>query len=198
MLLSSIVGLAARCGLQDDLVSAMDKHHHGISGWLDQSSVDACSTVSTTMMVLFVGREVVGLVRGVPPSAFREAMQDGEGGIKGNPSAPRFGDCLASQAMLGGVFKLYSDGTILRYCPYPKRKHYTAPAGLALLASIWVGLNLWVEVGRSELFLGAGLSLLCRIAGSRLGNPLPNHIGEVLWLGSAVCLQTGALGVKRC
>lgn len=174
MLLMSVCELVSFC---DD--STMDKF-----------AVQGSTIISRCMLVLVLLREALGLLRGVPPPSVSV-----EGGSKGNPGRYRPGDCLASEAMLGGAFRLYSDGTILRYSPFPRRKNYTVPAGIAFLASLWLGCHLFFRTGRLSLMVGTLLAMGIRTLGSRFKTPLATHVGELFWSLALVIQHVGIDGV---
>lgn len=122
--------------------------------------------ISTFVCGYFALRELTYMVRGEPPSAL-------DGSV-----VPKLGDCLPSNALLGGQFRLdkaelEDSGRVVFVPSRPRQGLYAAP-GLAMLANLLVGVVLAAHWGGVPwLLLGSGLALLCRkapdIQGDRKG-----------------------------
>lgn len=116
-----------------------------------------CEAVAMFVSGYFALRELMFLVRGEPPSAL-------DGSV-----APKFGDCLPSNALLGGQFRLdkaelEDSGRIVFVPARPRQGLYAAP-GLAMLAHLAAGFALALHSGIEMLpwlLLGAGVALLGR------------------------------------
>eukprot|EP00747_Dinoflagellata_sp_TGD_P179487 gnl/TRDRNA2_/TRDRNA2_30357_c0_seq1.p1 gnl/TRDRNA2_/TRDRNA2_30357_c0~~gnl/TRDRNA2_/TRDRNA2_30357_c0_seq1.p1 ORF type:complete len:329 (-),score=47.30 gnl/TRDRNA2_/TRDRNA2_30357_c0_seq1:26-1012(-) len=148
-------------------------------------------------LALFVGsffmvREVAFLLRGEPPSAL-------DGGLQ-----PRVGDCLPSNALLGGQFRLdkadlEATGRAI-FVPARPRKGLYAGSGLSVLAHFAAGISQVRSNGSSPwLLVGVSCALAARRAKasllpstwSREGPRLLCRLGELWWLWCCVLeLQT--------
>ena len=121
------------------------------------------------MFVVFVGREVVHFIRNPPM-----------------PGKPRMGDCLSTNAVLGGDFradeKTYLRDQIIVFRPHPARAGHYFPKSIAVLTGFCCGLS----AGLPRLW---GASLLAMVVNAlcnkdKIG-PKWNLWAEVAWIAAA-------------
>lgn len=118
----------------------------------------------TTLVAVFIGafymlRELSFLVRGEPLSA-----------LTGNGDEAQIGDCLPSQAVLGGQFRLdkadlEETGRAI-FVPARARNGLHIGSGLAMLASLFVGVAMAVAQPQPPYIL---LGAICALLGRRWG-----------------------------
>jgi len=113
----------------------------------------------------FILREVAYFFRAEPPSALDPNIQ------------PKFGDCLPSNALLGGQFRLNKAELEISgravFIPSRQRKGLFVPSGLAMITHIVAGISLAQEQSQGRvpwLLIGSLSALLCRYGGR--GKPL--------------------------
>lgn len=115
--------------------------------------------------VYFAFREVLFCLRGEPPSALDKSVK------------PQFGDCLTSNAVLGGQFRLDKNtleetGRVL-YVPARHRQGLYVASGLATLSHLAGGATLALRSASASAppwwLLGASGALLSRRLGDRFG-----------------------------
>lgn len=156
--------------------------------------------VATCICGFFGMRELCFLLRGEPPSALDSSV------------APKFGDCLPSNALLGGQFRLSKvdleeTGRAI-FVPSRERKGLYFASGIALLSHLMAGSIIAGRTGttyRPWWLLGAVMALACRQGASKLAEgascqdrfqrEIPRilcSLGELLWISCAM------LQLHRC
>lgn len=182
--------LSCRCGAVSTSAGAALLHH----------SVGAASLIGG----FFALREVSFLVRGEPPSAL------------GSSEMPQIGDCLPSQAVLGGQFRLdkadlEETGRVV-FVPARKRQGLYIGSGLAMLGNLLFGTAMalassfppWLLLGSLGALLGRWFGQLPKFKARdeegaaamattdsgllwrREGPRLVCRFGELFWLGCCV------------
>jgi len=138
---------------------------------------------------LFVLREIMWFIRGPPPSLMDATEQ------------VNFGDCLPSNALLGGTFginKHEAEDHRTVFVPIPARKYNTLPSGLCVLEHLGVGIYALIE-GFPTMFICALFLTLSRLCSNiyykdrtTVFARLIVRAAEVLWLWS--CLWQESCG----
>mmetsp|Transcript_117221 Transcript_117221/g.373394 ORF Transcript_117221/g.373394 Transcript_117221/m.373394 type:complete len:359 (+) Transcript_117221:82-1158(+) len=134
--------LSCRCGAADPR-----------RGWI---MVLNAETIATAITAYFLLRELAFMIRGEPPSALDPSLQ------------PKFGDCLPSNALLGGQFRLNkaeleASGRVVFVPARPRKGLYASP-GLALASHLLAGLALWSSTPvPARLLAGAVCALAARM-----------------------------------
>jgi len=115
-------------------------------------------SLATFVSAYFAMRELCVLLRGEPPSALDASV------------APRFGDCMPSNALLGGQFRLdkadlETTGRTV-FVPARPRKGLYVASGLAMCSHLLGGVALCRRgLAPPWWLLGSGCALLARKAG---------------------------------
>eukprot|EP00397_Hematodinium_sp_SG-2012_P031632 GEMP01033609.1.p1 GENE.GEMP01033609.1~~GEMP01033609.1.p1 ORF type:complete len:273 (+),score=57.45 GEMP01033609.1:138-956(+) len=152
-------------------------------GWITVTTSEAWEeiflVIAVTCTLVFVGREIMWFIRGPPLSMIDPKER------------PNFGDCLPSNALLGGAFginKYEAEDNRIVYIPIPERSGIGAPSGLCVLEHLAVGFAALFS-GVYSMFLCALIALIGRM-GTNLyfkkrrtvvARMIP-RVGEALWL----------------
>jgi len=153
-------------------------------GWVLEETADNWEELLTSIAifatVIFVARELMWFIRG-PPLSMNDPAE-----------LPRYGDCLASNSIFGGVFginKHEAQDDRVVFVPMPEREGIAIPSGICVLEHTFMGLNILISSGEYSMFLCAMATTVARVTTNLkyqgrktvIARILP-RIGEAFWL----------------